>query len=65
MKSFAKKSTFLLLTSVLMVVSSGGQAQTGLRAEVHKPLLAAQEALKSNQTEQAARLAAEKAKLEG
>lgn len=61
MKSFAKKSTFLLLTSVLMVVSSGGQAQTGLRAEVHKPLLAAQEALKSNQTEQAARLAAEAA----
>ena len=59
MKSFAKKWPLCLVTGLLMVLSPGVWAQSGLRAEVHKPLLAAQEALKGNQMDQALRLAAE------
>lgn len=57
MKSIAKKSVLPLLTALLVAFSVGASAQTGLRPEVHKPLLAAQEALKGNQAEQALRLA--------
>ena len=63
MKSFAKKSILCLVTGLLMALSPGVWAQSGLRAEVHKPLLAAQEALKGNQMDQALRLAAEAAAL--
>lgn len=61
MKTIAKKSTIWLLTGFLMAVTAGALAQTGLRAEVHKPLVAAQEALKTNQAEQALKLATEAA----
>lgn len=59
MKSFAKQVCAL-------AVLWGGlwayvYAQSGLRPEFHKPLAAAQEALKNNQTEQALRLASEAA----
>lgn len=61
MESIAKNSTTLLLACVLMMASAAAWAQAELRAEVHKPLVAAQEALKNNQVEQALRLATEAA----
>lgn len=61
MKSFAKKMSHVLWLVVLAGVTTSVLAQAGLRPEVHKPLVAAQDALKNNQTEQALRLAAEAA----
>lgn len=61
MKSIAKKLAVPLLSVLLLMPGMAAHAQTALRAEVQKPLLAAQEALKGNQFEQALRLAGEAA----
>ena len=52
----------ILLTSLLFCMASvhaQATAPATLRAEVHKPLTAAQEALKNNQTDQALNLTRE------
>ena len=62
MKTFAKNVICAwLLPMVMAGVTSGALAETAVRPEVQKPLVAAQEALKNNQVEQALRLAAEAA----
>ena len=61
MKTIAKKLSGPLLALGLLVVCTQASGQTGLRAEVHKPLAAAQEALKNNQIDAALRSAAEAA----
>ena len=61
MKSIAKKLAAPALSMSLLMAGVSAYAQPTLRAEVQKPLLAAQEALKGNQFEQALRLAAEAA----
>lgn len=61
MKTIAKKMSTVWLALALCGAASSVCAQNGLRAEVHKPLVAAQEAFKNNQIEQALRLASEAA----
>ncbi len=62
MKSIAKKLAMPMLAFSLLMACLPAHAQTGvMRAEVQKPLLAAQEALKNNQFDQALRLAGEAA----
>lgn len=62
MKTFAKQfACACWLIFLLTGVPASAQSAGGLRAEVQKPLLAAQEALKNQQAEQALRLAAEAA----
>lgn len=61
LKSIAQTPVARLFLGMMLVIASIVQAQPGLRSEVVKPLSAAQEALKSNQTEQALRLATEAA----
>ena len=61
MKSIAKAPVARFFMGVMMVIAASVQAQPGLRPEVLKPLSAAQEALKGNQTEQALRLATQAA----
>ncbi len=63
MKSIAKQLAMPMLALTVLLVSLSAHAQTGMRAEVQKPLLAAQEALKNNQFDQALRLAGEAAAL--
>jgi len=63
MKSIAFKLTSPLFLLVLALTHT--HAQTGLRADVQKPLVAAQEALKNNQLDLALRLAAEAAAVPG
>lgn len=62
------KSIAFRLASTLLLVLLGlthAHGQTGLRADVQKPLVAAQEALKNNQLDLALRLAAEAAAVPG
>lgn len=61
MKSIAKKLAVPMLSMSLLIAGVSVHSQTTLRAEVQKPLLAAQEALKSSQFEQALRWATEAA----
>jgi len=61
MKSFAKNMALAGLTLALWLTVGLGHAQTALRPEVHKPLTAAQEALKNNQIDQALSLTREAA----
>jgi tetratricopeptide (TPR) repeat protein len=64
MKTIAKQITAVsVLLACLAGLPMSVQAQGGLRAEVQKPLAAAQEALKNQQAEQALRLATDAAAL--
>ena len=57
MKSIAKQLAMPMLAFSLLMACLHPHAQTGMRTEVQKPLLAAQEALKNNHFDQALRLA--------